>query len=90
MKSLMAAGWKFTIRNNDAPFEAESSIIVKFASFDEAKRLALREFGASSVILDHAPLSKEELSDFKISGLTHKLSTPSFYEKTERPLGRLR
>jgi hypothetical protein len=86
----MAAGWKFTLRNSDVPFGAESIIIVKFAGFDEAKRLALKEFGASSVILDHAPLSEEELSAFKISGLTHKLSTPSFYEKTGRPLGRLR
>jgi hypothetical protein len=89
MRVLMAAGGKFTIRNSDVPFGAEWSIIVKFAGFDEAKRLALREFGASSVILDHAPLSEKELSAFKMSGLTHKLSTPSFYEKS-RPLTRLR
>jgi hypothetical protein len=88
MRVLKSAGWKFTIRTSDTPFGAESSIIVKFAAFDEAKRIALREFGASSVILDHAPLSEEELSVFKMSGLTHKLSTPSFYVK-DRPLGRL-
>jgi hypothetical protein len=82
----MVAGWKFTIRNSNAPFGALSSVIVKFAGFDEAKRLALREFGASSAILDHAPLSEQELSAFKMSGLTHKLSTQSFYE-WNRPLG---
>ena len=74
----MTAGWKFKIRNSDAPFGAETSVIVKVSGFDEAKKLALNEFGPTSTILDHAPLSKEELSAFKFSGLTYKLSTPSF------------
>jgi hypothetical protein len=53
---------------------------VKFSGFDEAKRLALAEFGPTSVIVDHTSLSENELAEYKISGLTHKLVTPSIYE----------
>ena len=76
----MIAGWKFKVRDSDTPLGAETSVVVKFSGFDEAKRLALAEFGPSSVIVDHSPLSEKELSEYKISGLTHKLITPSIYE----------
>jgi hypothetical protein len=76
----MSTGWIFKVRDSDTPLGAETSVIVKFSGFDEAKRLALAEFGSSSVIIDHTPLSEKELSVFKFSGLTHKLSTPSFGE----------
>jgi hypothetical protein len=80
----MIAGWKFKMLDSEAPFGLESNIIVKVASFDEAKAMALKEFGASSVIIDHTPLSEKDLSAYTFSGLTHKLPTRPSYEQMTR------
>ena len=77
----MGMGWKFNVRDNDSPLAPQSMIVVKIANFDEAKAIALNEYGPTGVIDDYVILSEEELSEYSFSGLTFKWYPASKFEK---------